>query len=112
MIITRKSLARRTFLKGIGAAIGLPVLDAMSPAFAASKLPGKAPVRAAWFYVPNGIDMRHWTPAEEGALGTAAALDGVVYRIGYRGLAGHAALYRMPNGLWGGLMRLLKRTPA
>ena len=27
------------------------------------------PLRAAWFYVPNGIDMRHWTPAEEGALG-------------------------------------------
>src|SRR5579871_1418029 len=69
MIITRKALARRTFLKGVGAAIGLPFLDAMSPAFAASKLPGKAPVRAAWFYVPNGIDMRHWTPPEEGPLG-------------------------------------------
>jgi hypothetical protein len=70
MIITRKALPRRTFLKGLGAAIGLPVLDAMSPAFAASKLPGKAPVRAAWFYVPNGIDMRHWTPPVEGALTT------------------------------------------
>jgi 2-polyprenyl-6-methoxyphenol hydroxylase-like FAD-dependent oxidoreductase len=35
---------------------------------------------------------------EEHALGAAAPLDGVVYRIGYRGLAGHAALYRMPNG--------------
>lgn len=34
---------------------------------------------------------------EEGALRTATPLDGVVYRIGYRGLAGHAALYRMPN---------------
>ncbi len=70
MIITRKQLARRTFLKGVGVAIGLPVLDAMSPAFAASKLPGKAPVRSAWFYVPNGIDMRYWTPPEEGPLGT------------------------------------------
>lgn len=69
MIVTRKALARRTFLRGIGAAIGLPFLDAMTPAFAASRLPGKAPVRVAWFYVPNGIDMRHWTPENEGPLG-------------------------------------------
>jgi Protein of unknown function (DUF1552) len=69
MMITRRALARRTFLKGVGAAIGLPFLDAMTPAFAASQVPGR-PVRAAWFYVPNGIDMRHWTPPEEGALGT------------------------------------------
>lgn len=69
MIITKRALPRRSFLKGMGAAIGLPVLDAMTPAFAASVVPGKPPVRAAWFYVPNGIDMRHWTPAE-GALGT------------------------------------------
>ncbi len=54
-------------LKGIGAAIGLPFLDAMTPAFAASSVPGGSPVRAAWFYVPNGIDMRHWTPGDEGA---------------------------------------------
>ena len=64
-----KKLARRTMLKGIGAAIGLPFLDAMTPAFAASSVPGGSPVRAAWFYVPNGIDMRHWTPGEEGLLG-------------------------------------------
>ncbi len=68
-MITRKKLARRTMLKGIGAAIGLPFLDAMTPAFAASSLPGGSPVRAAWFYVPNGIDMRHWTPGDEGPLG-------------------------------------------
>jgi hypothetical protein len=40
----------------------------MTPAFAQSAVPGGAPVRLAWFYVPNGIDMRHWTPAAEGAL--------------------------------------------
>ena len=50
-------------------ALSLPVLDCMVPAFAASRLPGGSPLRAAWFYVPNGIDMRHWTPGEEGALG-------------------------------------------
>ena len=69
MIITRKALSRRTILRGIGAAIGLPLLDSMTPAFAASQVPGKAPIRAAWFYVPNGIDMRHWALAEEGPLG-------------------------------------------
>ncbi len=62
MMITGKKLSRRTLLRGIGAAISLPILDAMTPAFAASTVPGGKPVRAAWFYVPNGIDMRHWTP--------------------------------------------------
>ena len=68
MIGTRKALSRRTMLKGFGAALSLPFLDAMTPAFAAKQ--GELPVRLAWFYVPNGIDMRHWTPAEEGALDT------------------------------------------
>ena len=61
-----KKLNRRTVLRGLGATIGLPFLDAMTPAFA-STLPN--PVRAAWFYVPNGIDMRNGTPANEGPLG-------------------------------------------
>ena len=69
MIVTGKSLSRRTALKGIGVAIGLPFLDAMTPAFARAATPA-GPVRLAWFYLPNGIDMRHLTPATEGALGT------------------------------------------
>ena len=73
MIVTRKSLSRRTMLKGFGAALSLPFLDAMTPAFAAGRQ-GELPVRLAWFYVPNGIDMRHWTPAEEGALGVLPEL--------------------------------------
>ncbi|MDR3701652.1 MAG: DUF1552 domain-containing protein [Candidatus Sulfopaludibacter sp.] len=68
MIIRRKALPRRAILKGMGVALGLPFLDAMVPAFAATTK-AEAPVRLAWFYVPNGIDMRHWTPAEEGPLG-------------------------------------------
>lgn len=64
MIVTKKALSRRTLLKGLGVTLALPVLDAMTPAFAASSLPGGAPVRAAWFYVPNGIDMRHWATSE------------------------------------------------
>jgi hypothetical protein len=66
MIITGKALERRTFLRGLGAAVALPFLDAMTPAFAAST---KAPVRMAFVYVPNGIDMRHWNPTYEGKLG-------------------------------------------
>jgi len=68
--VSKKALGRRTFLRGIGsAAIGLPFLDAMAPAFAASTVPGKAPVRMAFFYVPNGIMMRDWNPKEDGPLG-------------------------------------------
>lgn len=69
MILTRKALSRRTLLRGMGTAIALPALDAMSPALGASRIPGKTPVRMAFVYVPNGIDMRHWTPENEGPLG-------------------------------------------
>src|SRR5438477_8118890 len=64
-MMTRKHLARRTFLKGAGTVIALPLLDAMIPAFAASKA-AKPPLRMAFVYVPNGIDMPNWTPAKEG----------------------------------------------
>ncbi len=67
-MITGKSLPRRMFLRGVGTAIALPFLDAMAPAFAASKIPGKPPVRMAFVYVPNGIDMRNWNPSYEGPL--------------------------------------------
>jgi len=49
------------------AAIGLPFLDAMAPAFAASTA-GKAPVRMAFFYVPNGMIMEEWNTSYEGKL--------------------------------------------
>jgi hypothetical protein len=68
-MITRKTLPRRAMLRGLGAAVALPFLDAMTPALASSKIPGKAPVRMAFVYVPNGIEMRHWTPENEGPLG-------------------------------------------
>jgi hypothetical protein len=65
MFITGKSLARRTFLKGVGATVALPFLDAMVPAFSAA---ARAPTRLAFMYVPNGIDMKNWNVAAEGAL--------------------------------------------
>src|SRR5882724_9796089 len=67
-MITRKHLNRRTFLRGIGTAVSLPFLDAMVPAFA-SPAAAKAPVRMAFVYVPNGIDMKNWNPSYEGPLG-------------------------------------------
>jgi hypothetical protein len=67
-MITRKHLNRRTFLRGVGTAVSLPFLDAMVPAFGAPAA-SKAPVRMAFVYVPNGIDMRNWNPSYEGKLG-------------------------------------------
>lgn len=67
MIVTRRHLHRRTFLKGMGAAIALPMLDAMTPAFAAPARLRQSPVRLAFNYVPNGIVMKDWTPAAQGA---------------------------------------------
>jgi hypothetical protein len=66
MILTKKALDRRTLLRGLGAAVALPFLDSMTPALAASR---SAPLRAAWFYVPNGIDMRNWVIPDPGPLG-------------------------------------------
>ncbi len=65
MVVTGKSLSRRTFLRGAGAAVALPFLDSMVPAFAAS---AKPPLRLAFLYVPNGIDMRNWNVPEAGPL--------------------------------------------
>jgi hypothetical protein len=63
------SLPRRTFLRGLGTAVALPVLDAMLPLRALGASPGSAPrypTRVAWVYVPNGKNMADWTPAATG----------------------------------------------
>jgi hypothetical protein len=65
MMIFKKVVPRRTFLRGAGAALALPLLDSMVPAFASSM--GKSPVRMGLIYVPMGIIMDKWTPATEGA---------------------------------------------
>jgi hypothetical protein len=67
MIITRKSLPRRTFLRGLGTTLALPLLDAMVPAMAATKLTAAKPaVRLGFVYVPNGIIQKAWLPSKEG----------------------------------------------
>ena len=62
-MIFRKSIPRRTFIKGAGVTLALPLLDGMIPAFAA---PSKPPKRFSIVYVPNGRIMDKWTPAKEG----------------------------------------------
>ena len=72
MIITKKALPRRTFLRGMGVAVALPWMEAMLPAMPArqtSRAAEKAPVRLMFLYVPNGIDMENWNPAYSGPLG-------------------------------------------
>ena len=64
--ITKKAtLQRRTFLRGLGATVALPFLDAMTPALIGTFC---TPLRVAWFYVPNGIDMRNWVIPDPGPL--------------------------------------------
>src|SRR5215510_2392906 len=64
MIVTRKSLPRREFLRGKGVTIALPLLDAMTPAFASGV---KTAVRLGFVYVPNRIIMDKGRPKGEGA---------------------------------------------
>ena len=68
MMITRKHLHRRMFLRGLGTTLALPFLDAMVPAFAAPRLGATKPVvRMGFLYVPNGIISAGWMPKGEGA---------------------------------------------
>ena len=67
MIVTKRSLPRRTVLRGLGTAVGLPFLDAMFPAFSAVVKTAAKPVhRFQAIYVPNGMAMKYWTPEAEG----------------------------------------------
>ena len=68
MFIFKKHLSRRTALKGVGAAIGLPLLDSMIPAHTAwADTPaGKTPKRFAFVGFPHGAIMDKWSPAETG----------------------------------------------
>src|SRR6266545_6865046 len=66
-ILTTKSLPRRTVLRGLGATMALPFLDAMLPAFSRRALAAAKPAhRFQTFYVPNGMAMEYWLPKGEG----------------------------------------------
>ena len=85
MIITKKHLSRRTFLRGtFGAAMALPLLDAMVPALTAQgKTAARTPFRFGAIYMPNGVYPDTWHPTHG-------------WR-GFRVQAGHAAARRVPR---------------
>ncbi len=69
MIITKKALPRRTFLRGLQATLALPLLDAMIPAATALAMtPAKPVSRLGYVFIPMGCDHARWTPRGEGAL--------------------------------------------
>ncbi len=72
MMITKLSLPRRTFLRGMGAAVALPLLDAMVPVLSAATTPVK---RLGFIYLPNGAVMQSWTPKGEGTLELSTTLS-------------------------------------
>ncbi|HEX4771744.1 MAG TPA: DUF1552 domain-containing protein [Bryobacteraceae bacterium] len=68
MFISQKSIPRRTLLRGLGATIALPLLDAMVPALRATQLTAAKPAtRLGFVYTPNGIIPRGWLPKTQGA---------------------------------------------
>src|SRR5437867_12789421 len=67
MFVTKMSLPRRTFLRGAGAAVALPLLEAMVPAFTAlAKTPANPVPRFGAVFVPNGAITDQWIPTDVG----------------------------------------------
>lgn len=61
-----RRITRRTVLRGLGTAVALPLLEAMLPRSLSAVAAPAAPRRMAFIYVPNGVNMREWTPKTEG----------------------------------------------
>ena len=76
MHVFKKHLSRRTVLKGVGAAIALPLIDAMNPAATAWAVTpaGSAPKRLAFIGFPHGAIMDHWSPKETGTAYTMSPI--------------------------------------
>jgi Protein of unknown function (DUF1552) len=69
MIVSKLALPRRTFLRGMGTALALPLLDAMVPALSALAQTAANPVRRLGFvYIPMGMNAAAWTPIAEGQI--------------------------------------------
>ena len=68
MIVTKRAISRRTVLRGVGATVALPLLDAMVPALTASqKTPAKPVRRLGVVYHPNGVVYENWLPKGAGS---------------------------------------------
>jgi len=67
MILTKRAIPRRTFVRGLGVGVALPLLDAMVPALTqAAQTAAKPQLRAGFVYIPHGVIMKEWTPAAAG----------------------------------------------
>jgi hypothetical protein len=66
MMIFKKAIPRRTFLRGLGISVALPMLDAMVPALA-TPAQAKMPIRVGYTYSPNGIIRERWRPITAGS---------------------------------------------
>jgi hypothetical protein len=67
MIITKKAISRRTMLRGLGATVALPFLDAMVPALTVlARTPAQPAIRFGTVYIPNGVIPGRWFPTTEG----------------------------------------------
>ena len=91
--MTNKPLSRRTLLRGLGTALALPLLDSMIPAFSSAAT--KSPVRAAFVYFPNGVQVPSWYPQSSGDI---SPLPNVLPRV-----LEPLAPYRNDFSLLGGL---------
>src|SRR5580765_1852420 len=67
-LTTRHAMPRRTFLRGVGATLALPLLDAMIPAMASSANAAEPVRRLGYLFKPMGADMTRWTPSGSGKL--------------------------------------------
>lgn len=65
-VLLNKPISRRTMLRGAGAALALPWLDAMAGRARASESLPKPPLRSAFLFMPNGVRPEHWTPPGDG----------------------------------------------
>ncbi len=93
------TINRRTFLRGLGVTVALPYLEVMAPLSALAQTPKAAPVRMAFLFVPNGINMAEWTPTAEGGLvlsPTLAPLSGLEDELNV--LTGLAQMNAFANG--------------
>ena len=78
MIVTKRALPRRTFLRGAGAALALPLLDAMIPSLTALADTPANPAklrRLGFVYMPMGCDVTRWTPPGGEDLDVSAMAD-------------------------------------
>ena len=83
MFLTKKAISRRALLQGAGAALALPLLDAMVPAVTALGQTAASPVRRlGFFYLPNGHNpvAGQWTPLKDACLSHCQTPVGFIIR--------------------------------